>query len=92
MATLMTQGDPNSADMSTWRMGVDPATRVLLDVLRRLNPGVYREAQVEAQRQVDNLLDGVIRESPGEPVDFQELRRRLDLSDVEHHEPPPSDT
>lgn len=62
-----------------WELSVDPATRALLEVLRRLNPGAYTEAQAEAEAQVEKLVEGVIPESTGQPVDYDELGRRLGL-------------
>lgn len=62
-----------------WQLSVDPVTRAFLDVLRRLNPGAYNEAQAEAEQQVEQLIDGVVPRDPSQTANYDELAERLGL-------------
>lgn len=68
-----------------WQMAVDPATRVFLNVLRRLRPGDYWKAREEARAQVEELIDDAVPDRLDQPSDFDAVLARLDLDD----EPPP---
>ena len=69
-----------------WHMAVDPATRVFLDLLRRLRPGDYRKARKEARAQVEELTDNVVPDRPDQLSDLDAILARLDL---DRQQPPP---
>lgn len=70
-----------------WHLAVDPATRVFLDLLRRLRPGDYWKAREEARAQVEELIDDAVPDRLDQPSDFDAVLARLDLEE----QPPPSD-
>jgi len=74
-----------------WQLSVDPATRAFLNVLRRLYPGAYSEAQDEAQGQVRKLIEGVVPEGTDQKVDYDELAQRLDLDPTQDADQSPGD-
>jgi len=75
-----------------WQLSVDPATRAFLNVLRRLHPGAYTEAQAEAQGQVGKLIEGAVPEGTDQRVDYDELAERLDLDPPHSSEEAPGDS
>ncbi len=80
MGSLATLSEPvRSKWLTGWRLAVDPATRAFLDVLRRLNPGDYGRARAAAEQQVEDLVAGAVPEDADQPVDYDELARRLGI-------------
>jgi len=80
MGSLATLPEPVCSKWPTgWQLAVDPATRVFLDVLRRLKPRDYGRARAAAEQQVEDLVAGVVPEDTDQPVDYDELARRLGI-------------
>ncbi len=69
-----------------WQLSVDPATRAFLDVLRRLNPGAYNEAQAEAEQQVEELIGDSVPRDTSQAADYDEVAERLGLDSSQSDE------
>jgi hypothetical protein len=80
MGSLASLSTPVDSRWPTgWQLSVDPVTRAFLDVLRRLNPGAYNEAQAEAEQQVEQLIGGAVPRDPSQTANYDELAERLGL-------------